>query len=87
MGNAYSIAEARNHLAALVHRAEEGNPVRIMRRGRSVAVLLSEKEYARLSSGQKGFWNALTSFREEVQAGETEDVDRVFSEVDRKSVV
>lgn len=44
-----SIAEAKNHLPRLVQQAETGSAVHITRRGRAVAVLLSEREYARLS--------------------------------------
>lgn len=43
----YSVAEARDKLAALVHEAERGRPVRITRRGKPVAVLVSESEFQR----------------------------------------
>lgn len=45
---AVSIAQARNTLTELVYQAEEGQPVRFTRRGRPVAVLISEVEYERL---------------------------------------
>ena len=38
----FSIAEAKSRFAQLVHQAESGGPVRITRRGRAVAVLVSE---------------------------------------------
>ena len=44
-----SVAEAKNHLPRLLHQAEAGTPVHITRRGKAVAVLLSESEYAWLS--------------------------------------
>ena len=66
MERAYSIAQARDRLAALVHDAEGGNPVRITRRGRPVAVLVSEQDYDRLSNGRPDFWEAWTSFRARV---------------------
>jgi prevent-host-death family protein len=43
----YSVAEARDKLPALVHQAERGRPVRITRRGKRAAVLISEGEYRR----------------------------------------
>ena len=49
-----SIAEAKSRFAQLVHRAEAGQPVRITRRGRAVAVLVSEADFARLSATREG---------------------------------
>jgi prevent-host-death family protein len=46
----FSIAQAKAQFAQLVQQAESGQPVRITRRGRSVAVVLSDAEYGRLSS-------------------------------------
>ncbi len=44
----FSIAQAKAQFAQLVQQAEAGQPVRITRRGRSVAVVLSDAEYVRL---------------------------------------
>jgi len=49
-----SIAEAKSRFAELVHQAERGEAVRITRRGRAVAVLVSEADYARLQTGRVG---------------------------------
>jgi prevent-host-death family protein len=49
MSDAYSIAEAKNNLSGLVHEAEQGRPVRLTRRGKPVAVLISTEQYERLS--------------------------------------
>ncbi|THF65092.1 type II toxin-antitoxin system Phd/YefM family antitoxin [Pseudothauera rhizosphaerae] len=43
-----SIADAKNHLPALIHQAETERTVTISRRGRPVAVLVSVTEYDRL---------------------------------------
>jgi prevent-host-death family protein len=48
-----SIAEAKTQLTRLIHQAERGEAVHITRRGKPVAVLLSEDEYARLRQGQE----------------------------------
>ena len=60
MEKEYSIAEARNQLSGLVHEAEQGRPVRLTRRGKSVAVLVSADEYERLSKPKKTVqWEAI----------------------------
>jgi prevent-host-death family protein len=63
-----SIADAKNHLPRLVQRAEAGETVRITRRGRPVAVLLSEGEYERLSGTRQGFMEFLERWRAEMAA-------------------
>ena len=64
-----SVAEARNTLAQLIHKAESGEVVRISRRGKPVAVLVSKEEYERLEAGvsKKDFWQAVEDWR--AQAG------------------
>lgn len=60
-----SVAEAKAHLARLLHDVESGEPVHITRRGRAVAVLVSETEYARLqqSADSKNFWAQIEEMR------------------------
>lgn len=60
-----SIAEARNRLTHLIYQAERGETVHITRRGRPVAVLLSEAEYGRLSQSvvRPTFWDAIREMR------------------------
>lgn len=60
-----SISEAKNQLTRLIHQAETGEPVHITRRGKSVAVLLSEAEYVRLRQGreQHNFWDLIVQMR------------------------
>lgn len=60
-----SIAEAKTQLARLIHQAERGEAVHITRRGKPVAVLLSEDEYARLRQGQeqRSFWELIAEMR------------------------
>ena len=50
MENLYSVAYARDNLARLLHEAEEGTLVKITRRGKPVAVVLSVRDYERLRS-------------------------------------
>lgn len=63
MAKSYSIAEARDKFATIVHSVEEATAVELTRRGKPVAVLLSIEEYRRLLAGRKSFWNAYTEFR------------------------
>jgi prevent-host-death family protein len=62
-----SIAEAKTQFARLVYRAERGEAVHITRRGKPVAVLLSETEYARLRQSQahRNFWDLIVEMRDD----------------------
>ena len=60
----YSIAEARDNLARIVHEAEAAGPVELTRRGRSVAVLVSISEYERLQGREQSLWEEIGKFRE-----------------------
>jgi len=63
MPKQYSIAEARQNLAAIVHELERKAFIELTRRGEPVAVLLSVREYRRLASNKAEFWNAYEAFR------------------------
>ena len=60
-----SIAEAKNTLTRLIYEAERGEAVHITRRGKPVAVLVSEAAYERLTAGvqQKDVWQAIQEWR------------------------
>ena len=60
-----SIREAKSGLTALVRTAENGEPVRLTRHGKPVAVLLSVQEYLRLSerAGRGDPWEFLRRWR------------------------
>jgi prevent-host-death family protein len=60
------ITEAKNALPALVHDAEAGKPTRLTRRGKPVAVLLSEEAYHRLQAGaeeRRDLWEFVERWR------------------------
>ncbi|MEM7333616.1 MAG: type II toxin-antitoxin system Phd/YefM family antitoxin [Chloroflexota bacterium] len=62
----YSIAEARNKFASLIHNVEENKkPVHVTRRGQSVAVILAANEYERLleNQPQRDFWASYTQYQ------------------------
>lgn len=70
MSKRYSIAEARDHLAAIVHDLEQTSLIELTRRGQPVAVLLSIQEYQRLALGRSNFWEAYLNFRNMIDLSE-----------------
>jgi prevent-host-death family protein len=76
MQKQYSIAEARNQLANLVHQVESTGPVKLTRRGKPVAVLIAEADFERLTSEKTDFWTAVEQFRAKHAVAEwTENFD------------
>jgi prevent-host-death family protein len=63
MSSQYSIAVARHNLSALVHALEEQDQIKLTRRGKPVAVLLSMRAYERLTAPKTDFWEAYQRFR------------------------
>ena len=59
----YSIAEARDQLPALIHRAETTGNIQLTRRGKPVAMLLSVAEYRRLAEKNSDWWTAVQTQR------------------------
>ena len=80
MPREFSIAEARNQLPALVHSVESGPPVRLTRRGKPVAVLVSAEEYERLRPRGPDLWQAIDAFRQRTDLTDL-DVDEIFQGV------
>ena len=68
MQKQYSIADAKNKLPSIVHQVEKGPSIKLTRRGKPVAVLLSIGEFERLNISNSGFWNALVSFRQRIDS-------------------
>ncbi|MFZ2986936.1 type II toxin-antitoxin system Phd/YefM family antitoxin [Ideonella sp.] len=63
-----SIAEAKARFAELVHEAETGTPVRITRRGKPVAVLMAEADFARLQIPEMGWAAFSQAWRDQMTA-------------------
>lgn len=66
-----SIREAKSRLTSLLREVEKGRAVRLTRRGKPVAVLLSERQYEMLAAARKperGFLQFLEGWRREVIA-------------------
>lgn len=66
--NRVSIAQARNSLTRLIHEVEAGDPAFITRRGKPVAVLLSQATYERLGQGaaKDDCWEAIKRWRSDM---------------------
>ena len=79
MDNQITISEAKNKLTAIVHAVEKGPSVKLTRRGRPVAVILSIKEYEAMKRKLVGFWDALTDYRDQ-------QLDIVFTNEDFKNL-
>ncbi len=63
MSNQYSVAEARDQFARLVRFAEKGKVVEVTRRGKTVAVILSAKEYLKQWNRKKPLWKGIEEWR------------------------
>ncbi len=80
MSKRVSIAEARDHLPALIRSVEHGEPVELTRRGKMVAVLVSGRDFERLTTGPPDLWAAIQKFRAEHDLSDL-DVEEVFGDV------
>ncbi len=80
MSKRVSIADARDNLPALVRSAEQGEPIELTRRGKLVAVLVSSREYEKLTTGPPDLWTAIQKFRAEHDLSELH-VEEVFADV------
>ncbi len=70
-----SIVNAKARLPSPVQRAEAGEPVHITRRGKRVAVILSEQEFNRLTNAlpkPTGYLDFLAGWRKRLQEYECE---------------
>lgn len=59
----YSIAEARDRFAEIVHDLKHVSRVEVTRRGRPVAILISVEEFEMMRSGNVTFTGAYEAFR------------------------
>jgi prevent-host-death family protein len=70
-----TISEAKNKLTAIVHAVEKGPSVKLTRRGRPVAVLVSITEYEALHGKRPAFWRRLTALRAQAAASDISEED------------
>jgi len=85
MSERHSIAEASRKLDELVRKVEEGEAVELTREGEFVAVLISMREFERLtgepSPPKKNFAEAYAEWRSKVDWTQMGDPDEVFGDV------
>ena len=81
MDRTFSIAQTRDNLAALLKTLRRESVIRITRRGKPVAVLLSVEDYDRLTSGKSGFWDAYTRYLRQVDLAALDIGPDVFEAV------
>ena len=80
----YSIAEARNQFTSLIRTVEQDKqPLKVMRHGRPVAIILSFAEYERLleDDRQREFEQAYKAFRTEREQLTVENEDEIWEQV------
>ncbi len=78
MQKQFSISEAKNRLPTIIHYVEKGPYIKLTRRGKPVAVLMSIQAYERLSRKYTGFWSAVSEFRRKFDDEEIEISDGDF---------
>lgn len=74
----YSVAEARNRFAEIVHDLKYISRVEVTRRGRPVAILISIEEFEMLRAGKVSFLSAYEAFRNRVNLSEVGIEPEVF---------
>lgn len=80
MDREYPIAQAKDQLTQLVRLAEQGTAVRLTRRGRPVARIVSEHDFQMLKErGSAGLWATIERFRAHANFDGDDLEDRMIS--------
>jgi len=77
----YSIAEARNRFAEIVHDLKHVSRVEVTRRGRPVAILISIEEFEMLRAGSVTFTSAYEAFRNTFYLAKAEIEPKAFEDL------
>jgi antitoxin (DNA-binding transcriptional repressor) of toxin-antitoxin stability system len=80
----YSIQEANHYFPNLLNLIERGETIGLTRQGKTIAVILSEREYQQLVHPQRSPWEALQAFRQAVNI-EQLDLDTDIFTVNRQN--
>ncbi len=81
MHKRYSVAKARQNLAAILHELEAQPVIELTRRGAPVAVLLSMDAYHRLRGEPPLFWETYIAYRATLEPDALPDEPDVFDDV------
>jgi antitoxin Phd len=85
MPRKYSIAEARQQFAAIVHELDQAPLIELTRRGQPVAVLLSLEAYQQLTPHTTRFWEAYSAFRSSIVSADLLDESDPFASLRDRS--
>jgi len=77
----YSVAEARNRFAEIVHDLKHVSKVQVTRRGRPVAILVSIEEFEMLCAGNVGFTSAYEAFSSKFDLAKAQIEPEVFADL------
>ena len=84
----YSTSEAQDNLPKIINEMEDGRCVELTQEGKPVAVLVSARDYERLSGRKLGpkpdLWEAIQKFRAETNLEEL-DIDSIYKDVRDRS--
>ena len=84
----YTVSEASINLPGIVKEMENGRCVALTQEGRYMAVLVSPREYERMSGGKLGpkpdLWEAIEKFRAETDLKEL-DIESIYKDIRDKS--
>ena len=84
----YQISEAQDNLQKIINEMEDGRCVELTQEGKPVAVLVSARDYERLSGRKLGpkpdLWEAIQKFRAETNLEEL-DIDSIYKDVRDRS--
>ena len=86
MSRQYSVAQARDNLAGIIHEVESGVPAEITRRGQPVVMVISIHSYQRLTSRGQVFWERLQEYIRSRDLASVEFKDEDFSNLRDHSV-
>ncbi|WP_020565139.1 type II toxin-antitoxin system Phd/YefM family antitoxin [Methylosarcina fibrata] len=75
-----TIAEAKNNLSKLIHQLESDGAIHLTRHGKPVAVMLSEANYQKLTQKNKGLFQAIQQWRDQL------DEDSALTEAELKQL-
>jgi prevent-host-death family protein len=85
MPRKYSIAEARQQFAAVVHELDQTPLIELTRRGQPVAVLLSLAAYQQLTPLAASYWDAYLAFRSSISPTDLLDAMDPFARLRDRS--
>ena len=84
----YSTSEAQDNLPKIINEMEDGRCVELTQEGKPVAVLVSARDYERLSGRKLGpkpdLWEAIQKFRAETNLEEL-DIYSIYKDVRDRS--